>query len=73
MNNIKQFDPLCEIACIDPFLSIDDIFNRLMMHPGFCDGSEPQSKMEKESKQGELVVPSEGNYGMAMPWDLRWI
>ncbi len=73
MNNIKQFDPLCEIACIDPFLSIEDIFNRLIMHPGFSDGIEPQDKMEAKRKQGELMVRCEGKDGLDTLWDLRWI
>ena len=33
MSNIVRFDPFTELSRLDPFLDIDDVFNRYMMRP----------------------------------------
>ena len=41
MSNIVRFDPFTEISRLDPFLDIDDVFNRYIMRPMLRGGMEP--------------------------------
>jgi HSP20 family protein len=59
MNNITRFDPLNEIACIDPFLNVDDMFNRFMMRPIFRTPIGPQIKMDVSEADGKYQVKAE--------------
>lgn len=59
MNNITRFDPLNEITRIDPFLNVDDMFNRFMMRPLFRGTLEPQIKMDVKEADGQYLVKAE--------------
>jgi hypothetical protein len=48
MDNISRYDPFKELACLDPFLDMDDMFSRFMMRPVLRGGVnlEPQIKLD---------------------------
>ncbi len=62
MNGITRFKPLgSDIARFDPFLDIDDMFERLnksMMRPLFREGMdiEPQIKMDVKEADGKYLI-----------------
>lgn len=68
MNNITRFDPLNELTRFeplltrfDPFLDMDDMFNRLMMRPVLRGGMEfePQIKMDVKEANGDYKIKAE--------------
>lgn len=59
MSNLTRFDPLNEIARIDPFLNVDDMFSRFMMRPIFRGAIEPQIKMDVKETDGQYLVKAE--------------
>lgn len=61
MNNITRFNPLNELARFDPFLDMDDVFNKFMMRPLFREGMEmePQIKMDVKEADGQYLVNAE--------------
>lgn len=68
MNNITRYDPFTELARVeplltrfDPFLDMDDMFNRFMMRPLFREGIniEPQIKMDIKEADGMYKVKAE--------------
>ena len=68
MNNITRFDPLNELTRFeplltrfDPFLDMDDMFNRLMMRPVLHGGMEfePQIKMDVKEANGDYRIMAE--------------
>ena len=66
MNNITRFEPLTEIARInsllaDPFLDMDDMFNRFMMRPILRGAMEagPQIKMDVKEEDGQYLIKAE--------------
>jgi HSP20 family protein len=69
MSNIVRFDPFTEISRLDPFLDIDDVFNRYMMRPMLRGGMEPllrrglelepQIKMDVKEVDGEYRIDAE--------------
>jgi HSP20 family protein len=64
MNNITRFNPLgSELARFDPFMDIDDMFNRFMARPVslFREGMEmePQIKMDVKESDGKYLVNAE--------------
>jgi len=62
MNNITRFNPLSsELSRFDPFLDIDDVFNRFMMRPLLREGMEiePQIKMDVKEADGKYLVTAE--------------
>lgn len=61
MNNITRFKPINELARFDPFLNMDDVFNRFMMRPFFREGMdvEPQIKMDVKEADGQYLVKAE--------------
>lgn len=68
MNNITRFDPLNELTRFeplltrfDPFLDMDDMFNRLMMRPVLRGGMEfePQIKMDVKEANGDYKIMAE--------------
>lgn len=67
MNGISRYDPFGEFARFplrarfDPFLDIDDIFNRFMMRPPFREGAEtgPQIRMDVKETDGQYLVNAE--------------
>lgn len=61
MNNITRFEPINELARFDPFLNMDDVFNRFMMRPFFREGMdvEPQIKMDVKEADGQYLVKAE--------------
>jgi HSP20 family protein len=61
MSNITRFDPFNEIARFDPFMGMDDVFNRFMMRPVLRGGleMEPQIKMDIKEADGMYKVKAE--------------
>ena len=61
MSNITRFDPFAELSRLDPFLDIDDVFNRYMMRPVLRGGMElePQIKMDVKEVDGEYRINAE--------------
>lgn len=61
MSNITRFDPFAELSRLDPFLDIDDVFNRYMMRPVIRGGMElqPQIKMDVKEVDGEYRINAE--------------
>jgi HSP20 family protein len=68
MSNITRYDPINELTRfeplltrLDPFLDMDDMFNRLMMRPVLRGGMalEPQIKMDVKEADGKYVVKAE--------------
>ena len=68
MNNITRFDTLNELTRFeplltrfDPFLDMDDMFNRLMMRPVLHGGMEfePQIKMDVKEANGDYRIMAE--------------
>jgi HSP20 family protein len=59
MNNITRFEPLNELVRVDPFLNLDDMFNRFMMRPLLRDKIEPQIKMDVKEADGSYLVKAE--------------
>lgn len=68
MNNITRFDPLNDLTRFeplltrfDPFLDMDDMFNRLMMRPVLRGGMEiePQIKMDVKEANGDYKIKAE--------------
>ncbi len=62
MANITRFSPFSnELARFDPFLDIDDMFNRFMMRPLLREGmeAEPHIKMDLKEADGKYVVNAE--------------
>ncbi|MDH4234690.1 MAG: Hsp20/alpha crystallin family protein [Gallionella sp.] len=62
MNNITRFKPFSsELTRFDPFLDMDDIFNRFMMRPLLREGMEiqPQIKMDVKEADGKYVINAE--------------
>lgn len=61
MSNITRFDPFTELSRLDPFLDIDDVFNRYMMRPMLRGGMElePQIKMDVKEVDGEYRIDAE--------------
>lgn len=64
MNEITRFNPLSnELIRVDPFLDVDDMFNRFMMRPfsQLREGMqlEPQIKMDVKEADGKYVVNAE--------------
>lgn len=62
MSNITRFNPFSnELARFDPFLDVDDIFNRFMMRPLLSEGMkiEPQIKMDVKEADGKYMVNAE--------------
>lgn len=59
-NNISRFAPISDLARLDPFGNIDDLFSGFMFRPVFRGmEAEPQIKKEKEEKEGKRVICSE--------------
>lgn len=61
MANITRFDPLNELARFDPFMDIDDVFNRFMLRPLARTGiaMEPQIKVDVKEVDGEYRIEAE--------------
>ena len=62
MNNITRFNPFSsELTRFDPFLDVDDMFNRFMMRPLLREGMEiePQIKMDVKEAEGKYLVNAE--------------
>lgn len=59
MNNITRFEPVNELARINPFLNVDDMFNRFMLRPIFSGAIEPQIKMDVKEADGQYQVHAE--------------
>ncbi len=67
MSNITRYKPFTELAHIepltrfDPFLDMDDMFNRLMMRPFLRGGleMEPHIKMDIKEADGMYTVKAE--------------
>jgi HSP20 family protein len=61
MSNITRYDPFTELARFDPFLDMDDVFNRFMMRPALRSGMEmePQIKMDIKEADGMYKVKAE--------------
>lgn len=61
MSNITRFDPFAELSRLDPFLDIDDVFNRYMMRPVLRGGTElqPQIKLDVKEVDGEYRINAE--------------
>ena len=62
MNNITRYNPFSsELARFDPFLDMDEFFNRFMMRPLLREGMEiePQIKMDVKEADGQYVVNAE--------------
>jgi HSP20 family protein len=61
MSNISRFNPYTELRRFDPFMDIDDVFNRFMMRPISHAGleMEPQIKMDVKEVNGEYRVDAE--------------
>jgi HSP20 family protein len=61
MNNITRFNPFNELARLDPFLDIDDVFNKLMARPLFREGMEfePQIRMDVKEADGQYLIKAE--------------
>lgn len=62
MNNITRFNPFgSELSRFDPFLDVDDMFNRFMMRPLLREGMEagPQIKMDVKEADGKYLVNAE--------------
>jgi HSP20 family protein len=64
MNGITRFNPLSsELARFDPFLDVDDMFNRFMMRP-FSQlreemVAEPQIRMDVKEADGKYLINAE--------------
>lgn len=61
MSNIVRFDPFTELGRFDPFMDIDDVFNRFMMRPLARGGTEmePQIRMDVKELDGEYRINAE--------------
>jgi HSP20 family protein len=61
MSNITRYNPFNELARLDPFLDIDDVFNKLMVRPLFREGLEfePQIKMDVKEVDGQYLIKAE--------------
>lgn len=61
MGNITRFNPFSELARIDPFFDIDDMFGRSLMRPLQRGGMviEPQIKMDVKEADGMYTVKAE--------------
>jgi len=61
MSNIVRFDPFTELGRFDPFMDIDDVFNRFMMRPLVRGGMEmePQIRMDVKEMDGEYRINAE--------------
>lgn len=61
MANITRYDPLNEIARFNPFMDIDDVFNRFMLRPFARTGLElePQIRMDVKEVNGEYRIDAE--------------
>lgn len=62
MSNITRYNPFSsELARFDPFLDMDEFFNRFMMRPLLREGMEiePQIKMDVKEADGQYVVNAE--------------
>lgn len=61
MSNIVRFDPFTELGRFDPFMDIDDVFNRFMMRPLARGGMEmePQIRMDVKEMDGEYRINAE--------------
>ena len=61
MSNITRFDPFAELSRLDPFMDIDDVFNRYMMRPVLRGGMElqPQIRMDVKEVDGEYRINAE--------------
>jgi HSP20 family protein len=61
MSNITRYDPFNELARFDPFMDMDDVFNRFMMRPVLRGGveMEPQIKMDIKEADGMYMVKAE--------------
>jgi HSP20 family protein len=64
MNGITRFNPLnSELARFDPFLDVDDMFNRFMMRPfsQFREEmvTEPQIRMDVKEADGKYLINAE--------------
>ena len=61
MNNITRFDKFSELARLDPFFDMDDMFNKFMMRPILRGGMEigPQIKMDVKEADGKYLVNAE--------------
>ena len=62
MSNITRYNPFSsEVARFDPFLDMDEFFNRFMMRPLLREGMEiePQIKMDVKEADGQYVVNAE--------------
>ncbi|MDD4928113.1 MAG: Hsp20/alpha crystallin family protein [Gallionella sp.] len=56
MSNITRVDPVNEIARLDPFLNVDDMFNRFMMRPILRGAAGPQIKMDVKETDGQYLI-----------------
>lgn len=67
MNGITRYDPFSETARspmrarFDPFLDMDDIFNKFMMRPALREAAviEPQIRMDVKEADGKYLVNAE--------------
>lgn len=62
MSNLTRYNPFgSELARFDPFLDMDEFFNRFTMRPLLREGMEiePQIKMDVKEADGQYVVNAE--------------
>ena len=61
MNNITRFDLFNQLTRFDPFLDIEDVFDRFMMRPLMRGGmeTEPQIKMDVKEMDGGYRIDAE--------------
>lgn len=61
MSNLTRYEPLTEIARFNPFMDIDDVFNRFMLRPFARTGleMEPQIRMDVKDVDGEYRINAE--------------
>ena len=61
MANLTRFDPFGELSRYDPFMDIDDLFNRFAMRPLMRTGieMEPQIRVDVKEVDGEYRIDAE--------------
>ena len=61
MSNITRYDPLARLARFDPFLDMDDVFDKFMLRPMRREVQEiePQIKMDVKESNGDYKIKAE--------------